>query len=189
MASTVSPHVRPDPRLYSALCCSEAAKPTCPGCLRPGRPSPWTAWEVPPADCQQSCCVWPSPQPPGLLHRAPAPASPSHRPGSLLSYCAAGGVRYPRPCSSLLWRSDLRGRRSCPGPQSCCAAWCVRGLRSAVHCSGSRHPGWTRCCSGLAPTVKTWTCEEGVEEEHLYDKERLKHQKSGRKEGRGIEGC
>lgn len=192
MASTFSHlFLRPALQLYSALCCSEAGRLTSPGCPRPCHPSPWPVLVAPPAGCRPSCCVWPSLRLPDPLRRAPAPAKPSSRLGSLQSCCAVESDQGPRPCSSLLWRSDRRGRRSCPGPRSCCAAWGARGLssRPAVRCSGSRHPGWTRCCSGPAPRAKTWTCEVGVGEEHLYDRERLKCQKSRRKEDRGTAGC
>lgn len=192
MASTFFHHVlRPAPQLYSALCCFEAGRLTSPGSPRPCCPSPWLALLAPPADCQRSCCVWPSPQHPDLLRRAPALANPWPHLGSLPSYCAVGNVQGPWRCNSLLWKSDLRGHQCCPDPQSCCAALGAQGLRlrPTVRCSGSRHPGWTRCCSGPALRVKTWTCEVGVGEEHLYGKERLKWQKSGRKEDRGRVGC
>lgn len=188
MASISSHHVlRPAPQLYWALCCSEAGRRTSRGCPRPCCPSPWPASSAPPAGCQLSCCVWASPQLPNPLHRAPTPVNPSPRLGFLLSYCTAESVQCP------CWRSSLlaRSAQSCPGPRSCCAAWGVQGLnlRPTVRCSGNRHLGWTRCCSGLALRAKTWTCEVGVGEEHLYDKERLQSQKSGRKEDRGKVGC
>lgn len=191
MAATFSHHVHPVLRLYSAPCCSEAERLTFPSCPPPCCPSPWLALVAPPVDCLLSCCVWASPLLLDLLHTAPAHANPWPHLGSRPNYCAVGIAQGPWWCSSLLWRSDLKARQSSLGPQNCCAAWGARGLslRPAVHCCGSRHLGWTQCCSGPALRVKTWTCEVGVGEGHLYDKERLKCQKNRRKEDRSTVGC
>lgn len=191
-ASTFWQHaLRPALQLYSAWCCSEAERLISPDCLPLCRPSLLLASAVPPEGCQLSCCVWPSPRLQDPLHRAPALLSPEPRPGSLRSCCAVENARVRCRCSSLLWRCGPMARQSYPGPRSCCAAWGVRdqSLRPTARCSGSRHLGWTLCCSGLAPTVKTSTCGVGVEEEHLYDKERLKCQKSrgkGRQRHSGL---
>lgn len=191
MAATFSPHVRPDLQLYSAPCCFEAERLTSPSCPPSCCPSPWLVSVAPQADCLLSCCAWASLLLLDPLRTARAPANPWPHLGSLPNYCAVGNAQGLWWCSTPLWMSDLRAHQSCPGPQSCCAVWGAQALslRPTGHCSGSRHPVWTRCCSGPAPRVKTWTCEVEVGGEHLYDKERLKCQKNRRKEDRSTVGC